>query len=236
MGDNSATAAAAPRSRFGRICVFCGSNAGNRAVFGDAALQLGQELVSRGIELVYGGGSVGLMGLIAQTVLDGGCGVLGLEILACPLFNFTIAQVIPKALMPLEISGASVGEVKIVSDMHERKAEMARQSDAFIALPGGYGTMEELLEMITWSQLGIHDKPVGLLNVDGYYDPLLALFDKGAAEGFIKADCRQIIVSAPTAHELLTKMEQYTRSHQEVAPRTSWEMSELGYGNTPEES
>ncbi|BAB92347.1 lysine decarboxylase-like [Oryza sativa Japonica Group] len=223
MGDNSAAAAAvaAPRGRFGRICVFCGSNAGNRAVFGDAALQLGQELVSRGIELVYGGGSVGLMGLIAQTVLDGGCGVLG---------------VIPKALMPTEISGASVGEVKIVSDMHERKAEMARQSDAFIALPGGYGTMEELLEMITWSQLGIHDKPVGLLNVDGYYDPLLALFDKGAAEGFIKADCRQIIVSAPTAHELLRKMEQYTRSHQEVAPRTSWEMSELGYGKTPEES
>uniref|UniRef100_A0A0D9YDW5 Cytokinin riboside 5'-monophosphate phosphoribohydrolase n=1 Tax=Oryza glumipatula TaxID=40148 RepID=A0A0D9YDW5_9ORYZ len=238
MGDNSAAAAAvaAPRGRFGRICVFCGSNAGNRAVFGDAALQLGQELVSRGIELVYGGGSVGLMGLIAQTVLDGGCGVLGLEISALPCSSSPIAQVIPKALMPTEISGASVGEVKIVSDMHERKAEMARQSDAFIALPGGYGTMEELLEMITWSQLGIHDKPVGLLNVDGYYDPLLALFDKGAAEGFIKADCRQIIVSAPTAHELLRKMEQYTRSHQEVAPRTSWEMSELGYGKTPEES
>uniref|UniRef100_J3L3D1 Cytokinin riboside 5'-monophosphate phosphoribohydrolase n=1 Tax=Oryza brachyantha TaxID=4533 RepID=J3L3D1_ORYBR len=214
MGDNSA-AAAAPASRFGRICVFCGSNAGNRAGYGDAALEPGRPLVSRGIELVYGGGSVGLMGLIAQTVLDGGCRVLG---------------VIPKALMPLEISGASVGEVKIVSDMHERKAEMARQSNAFIALPGGYGTMEELLEMITWSQLGIHDKPVGLLNVDGYYDPLLALFDKGAAEGFIKSDCRQIIVSAPTAHELLTKMEQYTRSHQEVAPRTSWEMTELGYG------
>lgn len=217
MGD---TAAAAPTRKFGRICVFCGSNSGNRAVFGDAALELGQGLVTRGVDLVYGGGSVGLMGLIAQTVLDGGCSVLG---------------VIPRALMPLEISGASVGEVKIVSDMHERKAEMARQSDAFIALPGGYGTMEELLEMITWSQLGIHDKPVGLLNVDGYYDPLLALFDKGAAEGFIKADCRQIIVSAPTAHELLTKMEQYTRSHLEVASRTSWEMTELGYGKAAAE-
>ncbi|KAG2600174.1 hypothetical protein PVAP13_5KG480300 [Panicum virgatum] len=214
MGDTSAADAPAA-SRFGRICVFCGSNPGNRPVFGDAALDLGKELVARGIDLVYGGGSVGLMGLIAQTVLDGGCSVLG---------------VIPKALMPLEISGASVGEVKVVTDMHERKAEMARQADAFIALPG-YGTMEELLEMITWSQLGIHDKPVGLLNVDGYYDPLLILFDKGATEGFIKQDCRDIIVSAPTAHELLKKMEQYTRSHQEVAPRTSWEMSELGYGN-----
>ncbi|XP_048564080.1 probable cytokinin riboside 5'-monophosphate phosphoribohydrolase LOGL1 [Triticum urartu] len=221
MGDTTAAAAApAPPRKFGRICVFCGSNSGNRAVFGDAALELGQGLVTRGVDLVYGGGSIGLMGLIAQTVLDGGCRVLG---------------VIPRALMPLEISGASVGEVKIVSDMHERKAEMARQADAFIALPGGYGTMEELLEMITWSQLGIHDKPVGLLNVDGYYDPLLTLFDKGAAEGFIKADCRQIIVSAPTAHELLTKMEQYTRSHREVASRTSWEMTELGYGKAAPE-
>ncbi|XP_062232015.1 probable cytokinin riboside 5'-monophosphate phosphoribohydrolase LOGL7 [Phragmites australis] len=211
MGDG----AAAPPSRFRTICVFCGSNAGRRKVFGDAALELGHELVRKGINLVYGGGSIGLMGVIAQTVHDGGCPVLG---------------VIPKALMAIEISGESVGEVKIVADMHERKAEMARQSEAFIALPGGYGTMEELLEMITWSQLGIHDKPVGLLNVDGYYDPLLALFEKGATEGFINPDCRQIFVSAPTASELLTKMEQYTRLHQEVAPATSWEISDLGYG------
>ncbi|VAH09950.1 unnamed protein product [Triticum turgidum subsp. durum] len=143
------------------------------------------------------------------------------------------SQVIPRALMPVEILGESVGEVKVVSDMHERKAEMARRSEAFIALPGGYGTMEELLEMITWSQLGIHNKPVGLLNVDGYYDTLLALFDKGAREGFINPDCTHILVSAPTAAELLTKMEQYTRSHQEVAPTTSWEISELGYTTAP---
>ncbi|KAK3138133.1 hypothetical protein QOZ80_5AG0364980 [Eleusine coracana subsp. coracana] len=212
MGDGEA---AVPTSRFRTICVFCGSNPGRRKVYGDAALELGNELVRRGIDLVYGGGSIGLMGMIAQTVLHGGCRVLG---------------VIPKALMPIEISGESVGEVNVVADMHERKAEMARQSEAFIALPGGYGTMEELLEMITWSQLGIHDKPVGLLNVDGYYDPLLALFDKGATEGFINPDCKQIFVSAPTASELLTKMEQYTRLHQEVAPATSWEISELGYG------
>uniref|UniRef100_J3M9A9 Cytokinin riboside 5'-monophosphate phosphoribohydrolase n=1 Tax=Oryza brachyantha TaxID=4533 RepID=J3M9A9_ORYBR len=214
MGDR---AAAPPASRFRTICVFCGSKAGRARVFGDAALDLGHELVRRGIDLVYGGGSIGLMGLIARTVLGGGCSVVG---------------VIPRALMAVEISGESVGEVIVVSDMHERKAEMARRSDAFIALPGGYGTMEELLEMITWCQLGIHDKPVGLLNVDGYYDPLLALFDKGEAEGFINSDCRQIFVSAPTASELLTKMEQYTRLHQEVAPATSWEISELGYGRT----
>ncbi|KAG0519005.1 hypothetical protein BDA96_09G226600 [Sorghum bicolor] len=212
MGDG---AAAAVPSRFRTICVFCGSNAGRRKVYADAALELGHELVRRGISLVYGGGSIGLMGVIARTVGDGGCHVLG---------------VIPKALMPIEISGESVGEVKVVDDMHQRKAEMARQSEAFIALPGGYGTMEELLEMITWCQLGIHDKPVGLLNVDGYYDPLLALFEKGATEGFINPDCGQIFVSAPTASELLTKLEQYTRLHQEVAPATSWEISELGYG------
>ncbi|KAH7657529.1 Cytokinin riboside 5'-monophosphate phosphoribohydrolase LOG protein [Dioscorea alata] len=202
------------KSKFSRICVFCGSNTGNRTVFSDAALELGHELVKRGLNLVYGGGSVGLMGLIAQTVYAGGCNVLG---------------VIPTALMPLEISGQSVGEVKPVSDMHERKAEMARQSDAFIALPGGYGTMEELLEVITWAQLGIHDKPVGLLNVDGYYNFLLALFDNGVEEGFIKPSARKIVVSAATAKELLIKMEEYTPLHERVAPSTSWEIEHLDY-------
>ncbi|XP_072995740.1 probable cytokinin riboside 5'-monophosphate phosphoribohydrolase LOGL1 isoform X1 [Typha latifolia] len=234
-------------SKFKRICVFCGSNSGYRKVFSDAAFDLGHELVSRKIDLVYGGGSVGLMGLISQTVHDGGCHVLG---------------VIPTALMPLEISGESVGEVKAVSDMHERKAEMARQADAFIALPGkfialpshasssmqrnllfqssitlgGYGTMEELLEMITWSQLGIHDKPVGLLNIDGYYNSLLALFDNGVAEGFIKPACRDIVVSAPNARDLLIKMEQFTPAHKEVAPRKSWEIAHLGYTKSPSPS
>ncbi|OWM63375.1 hypothetical protein CDL15_Pgr022120 [Punica granatum] len=180
------------RSKFKRVCVFCGSQSGNRKVFSDAALELGDELVKRKIDLVYGGGSVGLMGLISQKVYDGGCHVLG---------------VIPKALMPLEISGETVGEVQIVLNMHERKAVMAREADAFIALPGGYGTMEELMEMITWSQLGIHKKPVGLLNVDGYYNSLLGLFDDGVKEGFIKPSAREIVLSAPTAQELLEKME-----------------------------
>ncbi|XP_076910832.1 cytokinin riboside 5'-monophosphate phosphoribohydrolase LOG8-like [Bidens hawaiensis] len=180
-------------SKFKKICVFCGSHPGHRQVFSVAATELGDELVNRKINLVYGGGSVGLMGMVSQRVFDGGCHVLG---------------VIPKALVPLVISGETVGEVRIVSDMHERKAEMARESDAFIALPGGYGTMEEVLEMITWSQLGIHKKPAGLLNVDGYYNSLLALFDNGVKEGFIKPNARDIVLSASNATDLLTKLEQ----------------------------
>ncbi|XP_068647078.1 probable cytokinin riboside 5'-monophosphate phosphoribohydrolase LOGL1 [Aristolochia californica] len=207
-----------PQSRFRRVCVFCGSSSGNREVFGDAALDLGRELVKKGIDLVYGGGSVGLMGLISKTVYDGGCNVLG---------------IIPTALMPYEISGETVGEVITVADMHERKALMAKQSDAFIALPGGYGTMEEMLEMITWAQLGIHSKPVGLLNVDGYYDPLLALFDNGVELGFIKPPARDIVLSAPTAKELILKMEQYTPLHKSVAPRENWETEQLGYPKVP---
>ncbi|KAG5048278.1 hypothetical protein JHK85_009381 [Glycine max] len=144
-----------PRSKFKTVCVFCGSNSGNRQVFGDAAIQLGNELVKRNIDLVYGGGSVGLMGLISQRVYDGGCHVLGY------------------------ISGETVGEVRIVSDMHERKAAMAQEADAF----------------------------VGLLNVDGYYNCLLALFDNGVKEGFIKPCARNIVVSATSAKELMMKME-----------------------------
>ncbi|KAG7941228.1 hypothetical protein I3843_16G028900 [Carya illinoinensis] len=200
------------RSKFRRVCVFCGSSSGHRNVFSDAAVELGNELVKRKIDLVYGGGSIGLMGLISQRVFDGGCHVLG---------------IIPRALMPLEISGQPVGEVRTVSDMHERKAAMAREADAFIALPGGYGTMEELLEMITWAQLGIHTKPVALLNVDGYYNCLLALFDNGVAEGFIKPGARHIVLSAPTAKELIIKME-YIPFHEHVASHESWQIEKLG--------
>ncbi|KAG1361561.1 putative Cytokinin riboside 5'-monophosphate phosphoribohydrolase LOG3 [Cocos nucifera] len=180
------------QSKFKRICVFCGSSQGKKRSYQDAAVELGQELVSRNIDLVYGGGSVGLMGLVSQAVHDGGRHVIG---------------VIPKTLMPREITGETVGEVKAVADMHQRKAEMARRSDAFIALPGGYGTLEELLEVITWAQLGIHDKPVGLLNVDGYYNSLLSFIDKAVEEGFISPGARHIIVSAPTAKELVKKLE-----------------------------
>ncbi|CAL9039998.1 probable cytokinin riboside 5'-monophosphate phosphoribohydrolase LOG4 [Musa acuminata AAA Group] len=181
------------KGRFRSICVFCGSRHGNRTSFSEAALDLGKKLVERKIDLVYGGGSVGLMGLISKTVFDGGCNVLG---------------VIPTALLPSEISGETIGEVKTVADMHERKSEMAKNADAFIALPGGYGTMEELLEMVAWSQLGIHGKPVGILNVDGYYNDLLALFKKGVEEGFIEDSASQIVVSADNAEDLIRKMEE----------------------------
>uniref|UniRef100_A0A1S4BX87 Cytokinin riboside 5'-monophosphate phosphoribohydrolase n=3 Tax=Nicotiana TaxID=4085 RepID=A0A1S4BX87_TOBAC len=147
------------RSKFKRICVFCGSSSGKKSSYQEAAIDLGKELVERRIDLVYGGGSIGLMGLVSQAVHDGGRHVLG---------------VIPKTLMPRELTGETIGEVRAVSGMHQRKAEMARQADAFIALPGGYGTLEELLEVITWAQLGIHQKPVGLLNVEGYYNSLLS--------------------------------------------------------------
>ncbi|KAG0468318.1 hypothetical protein HPP92_017646 [Vanilla planifolia] len=161
-------------------------------------------LVERKISLIYGGGSLGLMGLLAREVFNGGCHVLG---------------VIPTTLLPNEISGETIGETKAVFDMHERKSEMAKQADAFIALPGGYGTMEELLEMVAWSQLGIHEKPVGLLNVDGYYDDLLALFDRGVKEGFIESSARHIMVVAQTAGELMGKLEEYTPIHSSVATR-----------------
>ncbi|KAH7300080.1 hypothetical protein KP509_24G044100 [Ceratopteris richardii] len=154
------------------------------------------------------------MGLISKTVFEGGCRVIG---------------VIPRALTSHQMADKAIGEMMVVADMHERKAEMARQADAFIALPGGFGTMEEVLEMITWAQLGIHDKPVGLLNVDGYYDPLLKLFDKSVEEGFMKTGARQIVLAASTPKELLTKMQDYVPVHDKVASRQSWEIQQLGF-------
>ncbi|XP_010935044.1 cytokinin riboside 5'-monophosphate phosphoribohydrolase LOG1 [Elaeis guineensis] len=206
-------------SRFRRVCVFCGSSPGKKASYQLAAIQLGNELVERNIDLVYGGGSVGLMGFVSQAAHNGGCHVLG---------------VIPRTLMPREITGETVGEVRAVSGMHQRKAEMARQADAFIALPGGYGTLEELLEVITWAQLGIHDKPVGLLNVDGYYNTLLSFIDKAVDEGFIAPAARHIIISAQTANELLSKLEEYVPRHEGVAPKLKWEMEQLGHSRKPD--
>ncbi|TYI42840.1 hypothetical protein ES332_A01G126600v1 [Gossypium tomentosum] len=192
-------------SRFKRVCVFCGSSSGKRNCYRDAALELGKELVSRRLDLVYGGGSVGLMGLVSQEVHRGGGHVLG---------------IIPKTLMSKEITGETVGEVKPVTDMHQRKAEMARHSDCFIALP-------ELLEVITWAQLGIHDKPVGLINVDGYYNYLLTFLDKAVDDGFIKPSQRHIVVSAPTATELVQKLEEYVPMHDGVVAKASWEAEQL---------
>ncbi|CAL5349494.1 hypothetical protein CsSME_00036402 [Camellia sinensis var. sinensis] len=200
------------KSRFKSVCVFCGSSIGKRNSYRDAALELGQELVSRKLDLVYGGGSAGLMGLISQEVHRHGRHVLG---------------IIPKTLMSKEITGETVGEVRAVANMHQRKAEMARHSDCFIALPGGYGTLEELLEVITWAQLGIHDKPVGLLNVDGYYNYLLTFIDQAVDDGFIKPSQRHIIVSAPNARELVQKLEDYVPVHDGVVAKVRWEVEQV---------
>jgi len=208
-------------SGFKRICVFCGSRSGNKSVYMDVAMALGKELVQRKIDLVYGGGSIGLMGKISETVHAGGNHVIG---------------VIPRALMPSEVCGQTVGETIAVDDMHQRKAEMARLADAFIALPGGYGTLEELLEIITWSQLGIHAKPVGLLNVNCYYDALLTLFDKAVEEGFLSIAGRRILVSAPTATELLDKMEKFAPVKDKNMPQLFWgvaEASQISLQSTP---
>ncbi|PIN10493.1 hypothetical protein CDL12_16915 [Handroanthus impetiginosus] len=205
------------KSRFKRVCVFCGSSSGKRDCYRDAALDLGKELVTKRLDLVYGGGSIGLMGLVSQAVHGGGGHVLG---------------IIPKTLVGKEKIGESVGEVRMVADMHQRKAEMARHSDCFIALPGGYGTLEELLEVITWAQLGIHDKPVGLLNVDGYYNYLLTFIDKAVDDGFIKPSQRHIFVSAPNAKELVQKLEEYVPVEDEVVANLKWEV-ELGTEQPP---
>ncbi|PSS18017.1 Cytokinin riboside 5'-monophosphate phosphoribohydrolase [Actinidia chinensis var. chinensis] len=202
----------AAKSRFKSVCVFCGSSYGKRESYRDATLQLGQELITRKLDLVYGGGSAGLMGLISQAVHRGGGHVLG---------------IIPRTLMCEEITGETVGEVRPVANMHQRKAEMARHSDCFIALPGGYGTLEELLEVITWAQLGIHDKPVGLLNVDGYYNYLLTFIDKAVEDGFIKPSQRHIIVSATNATELIQKLEEYVPVHDGVVAKARWEVEQV---------
>jgi uncharacterized protein (TIGR00730 family) len=177
-----------------RICVFCGSSLGLNQRYTDAARALGRALAARGLGLVYGGGSVGLMGVLADTVLVEGGQVLG---------------VIPRQLATEELAHRGLTSLKIVSSMHERKACMAELADAFIALPGGYGTFEELFEAITWSQLGIHRKPVGLLDVAGYFDPLVLLIERAIEEGFIIPENRELMVVAESPAELLEKLSQH---------------------------
>lgn len=184
-----------PPKSFSRICVFCGSSMGNRPSFQRAAQQLGQTLLDRGIGLVYGGGSVGLMGEIARTVAEGGGSVVG---------------IIPGALKTKEIVGTVYGELIEVETMHERKAKMANLADAFIALPGGYGTLDELFEIVTWGQLGIHQKPIGLLNVEEYFTPLLQWVENALAMGFVRPQHRAILTMAAEAATLLDHLAAYT--------------------------
>jgi uncharacterized protein (TIGR00730 family) len=171
-----------------RICVFCGSSADVPPVHLKAARAVGAALASRGIGIVYGGASVGMMGALADAALSAGGEVFG---------------VIPEKLVNREIAHGSLTQLIVVSGMHPRKAKMAELADAFIALPGGWGTLEELFEVITWAQLGYHHKPAGILNVAGYYDPLLAFVDGAMEVGFIRPAHRPLLSAAETLEELL---------------------------------
>ncbi len=175
----------------GSVCVFCGSSPGSRPIYVEAAQEVGRLLASRSWSLVYGGGRVGLMGRVAESTLAAGGKVYG---------------VIPDFLNSKEIAHEGVTHLEVVDTMHRRKARMEELADAFLALPGGFGTYEELMEIITWGQLGLHRKPIGVLNLSGYYDPMLAQIDLGIREGFIKPEYRELIVSATTPAEVLDKL------------------------------
>ena len=174
-----------------RVCVFCGSNAGIRAEYGLAAQGLATVLVRRGLGLVYGGGNVGLMGVRADSMLQAGGEVIG---------------VIPQSLGAKEVAHRGVTELRIVDTMHQRKALMNDLSDAFIALPGGFGTLDEFFEILTWSQLGIHGKPSGLLNVSGYYDSLLAMLDHAVTEGLLRPAHRELVIADTDADSLVQRL------------------------------
>ncbi|MGB2248044.1 MAG: TIGR00730 family Rossman fold protein [Alcanivorax sediminis] len=161
-----------------KICVYCGSSSGKGDAYLVAADKLADALVSRGLELVYGGASIGIMGALASAVMERGGSVIG---------------IMPQALMRREIGNDHLTELQVVDSMHERKAAMADQSDGFIALPGGMGTFEELFEILTWAQLGFHNKPVGLLNIDGYYDHLIQFLDHAVEQGLLRQQHRDLL-------------------------------------------
>lgn len=176
------------------ICVFCGSNPGNDPVYADAARAMGVEIARRGMVLVYGGGAVGLMGIVADAALAAGGEVHG---------------VIPRALREKEVGHHHLTRLEIVETMHIRKARMAELSEGFIAMPGGIGTFEELFEIWTWGQLGIHDKPLAFLNVAGFYDPLATFLDNTVEAGFLKQTHRAMTITDTQPATLLDRMEQY---------------------------
>ena len=180
-----------------RICVYCGSKSGTSEVYVENAKKLGAALAKRGHGLVYGGGNIGLMGAVAEAAHGAGAKVTG---------------VIPEALLSVETSGEMVGDTIVVKDMHERKATMAKLADAFVALPGGFGTLEELFEVATWKQLGFHAKPVVLLNVDGYYDGLISFFQNANAKGFLSDANKDIIRNGTDADEVLDLISASTSS------------------------
>ena len=174
-----------------RVCVYAGSNPGNDPAYAEAAGALATTLAERGIGLVFGGSKLGLMGVLADTILEAGGEAIG---------------VMPQALIDREIGHRGLTELKIVGSMHERKAQMAGLSDAFVAVPGGIGTLEELIEIYTWSQLGIHEKACGLLNVRGYYDHLAAFLDHAVEAGFLRAEHRAVLAVAEDPGHLLDRL------------------------------
>ena len=176
----------------GKVCVFTGSRHGSRLDFTEAARQLGRELVERGYGLVYGGGNVGLMTVIADTVIE---------------LNGHVTGVIPDSLVSKEVAHQGLSDLRVVSSMHERKAVMAELSDGFIAMPGGIGTMEEFFEVFSWAQLGLHEKPCALLNVCGYYDPLIQFLDQAVADDFIKPKHRALLIVEHEPARLLDRMD-----------------------------
>ena len=179
-------------SELRRVCVYCGSKPGGRPSFTAAAAGFGALLAGRGIGVVYGGASVGLMGAVADAALAAGGEVVG---------------VIPDRLFEGEIAHAGLTQLHVVASMHERKALMSTLADAFVALPGGYGTIEEVVEAVTWTQLGIHDKPVGLLDVDDYFEHLLGFLDRAVADGFVSETNRRLVQADGDAERLLARLE-----------------------------
>lgn len=180
------------------LCVYCGSSQGALPVYADAARALAAEMADADIALVYGGGNVGLMGIIADEMLR---------------FGGQVTGVIPQALLDIEVGHGGLTRLHVVKDMHQRKAMMAELSDGFIAMPGGIGTLEELFETLTWSQLGFHDKPVGLLNVAGFYDGLIQFIGHLVTQRFLKPEHAALLMHAPNAAMLLEQLRSFTPSH-----------------------
>lgn len=177
-----------------KICIYCGSSSGKDPAFKEIASELAKLLVSSNISLIYGGASIGVMGKIADTVLEQGGEVIG---------------VIPQSLVDLEVAHYGLSELKIVKSMHERKSMMAELADGFIAMPGGLGTLEELFEVLTWAQLGFHDKPCGVLNINQYYDGLIQFLDHAVEQGFVKNFHRDMLLVDANPDNLLQKMAEY---------------------------
>ncbi|HVG20131.1 MAG TPA: TIGR00730 family Rossman fold protein [Blastocatellia bacterium] len=177
-----------------RICVFCGSSSGASPAYLESARRLGEIIAGKGIGLVYGGAKCGLMGAVANAAIENGGEVIG---------------VIPEALIEKEIAHVGVSDLRIVGSMHERKMLMSDLADAFIAMPGGMGTMEEFCEILTWAQLGLHKKPCGLLNVEDYYHHLISFFDHAVAERFVKPEHRSLIVIDEEPQRLIERLESY---------------------------